>query len=124
MTLERSHIRLETQTGIDGSKVTHSQNVVAAGSEGLPRRQNRRLGINKELCVLVAVYDAVGEIAVGPLVAVVGEDAVDGLSLLSALPLWKFDLVDLFGKYGLVVVFVQDPDCHPHHAVFGTGAAV
>lgn len=114
----------QTQTHINRSKVTYSQNVVGPCSKSLPRRQNGRFGIDKELCVLVAVCDAVGEITVGPLVAVVGEHPVDGLCLLSALSLWKFDLVDLLRKYGLVVVFIQDTHRHPHCTVFGTGAAV
>lgn len=64
--------------------MTYSEDVVGSGGELLPGRGHEAsLGVDVELAVVVAVHDAVGELRVGALVSVVGEDAVDGSAPLS-----------------------------------------
>lgn len=107
-----------------GVSPLYRQDVVAPGGEGLARRHHRRLGVDEELAVLVAVDDAVGEVRVGALIAVVGEHPVNDLALLPPLALGQPDLVDLLGEHGLVVVLVHHLDHHPHRALLGARAAV
>lgn len=105
-------------------RFAYSQDVVAPRIESLPWRYNCRLWINEELPILIAVHNAVGEVAVGPVITVIGKHPIDGLALLPPLSLWKFYLVDLLRKCGLVVIFIQDLNHHPHCTLPGTRTTI
>lgn len=76
-------------------------------------------GLDEEFAVLIPFFDAVGDLGVGSLVAVRGDDTVDRVSLqgsllLGLLPLRQLDLVDLLQKLRPIVVLIQHLDYHTH----------
>lgn len=93
---------------------THSEDVAASRRHHLLGGHHGRAGVDSELLVLVAVDDAVADVAVGAQVPVVGEDAVDGLAALVAVPLSQADAVGDLGEGGRVVVLVLDVNYDPH----------
>lgn len=98
---------------------THGENVAASRRHHLLGRHHGRARVDSELLVLVAVDDAIGDVAIGAQVPVVGEDAVDGLAALVAVPLRQANAVGDLGEGGRVVILVLDVNYDPHCGLAG-----
>lgn len=108
---------------------THCEDVVLSGRGELLAGHQARLGLDEELPVLVALLDAVGDLGVGPLVAIRGDHPVHrvppgGSFSLRPLPLRQLDLVDLLQEQRPVVVLVEHLDDDSHGGGLGRDAVV
>lgn len=108
---------------------TYCKDVVLSGRGELLGRHQARLGLDEELPIFVALLDAVGDLGVGPLVAIRGDHPVHWVPLggsfsLWSLTLWQLDLVDLLQEQRPVVVLVEHLDDDSNGGGFGRDAMV
>lgn len=98
---------------------THGEDVAASCRHHLLGGHHGRARVDRELLVLITVDDAIGDVAVGAQVPVVGEDAIDGLAALIAVPLRQADAVGDLRESGRVVILVLDVNYDPHRGLAG-----
>lgn len=111
------------------SRITYCQNVIFSSRRELLGRHQPGLGLDEELPVFVSLLDAVGDLGVGPVVAVGRDHPVHRVSpggsfLLRPFALRKLDLVDLLQEQRPVVVLIEHLDDDAHGGGLGGNAVV
>lgn len=102
----------------------YRKNIIFSSGRKLLGGHQAGLGLNEEFAMLISFFNAVGDLGVGALIAVGGDDAVDWVSLqgpllLGLIPFRQLDLVDLLQKLRPIVVLIQHLDYHTHGCRFG-----